>query len=141
MNLSKNFTLEELTASPTAKAKGIDNTPTEKVIAELTKLAKTVLQPIREAYGKPIIVSSGYRCPALNTAVKGAKTSQHMLGQAADIKTKSDNPKDNKELFDIAVKLMKEGKIVTGQIIDEYNYDWVHISTPGGHKNQILHIK
>lgn len=141
MNLSKNFTLEELTASPTAKAKGIDNTPTEKVIAELAKLCKTVLQPLREAYGKPIIVSSGYRCPALNTAVKGAKTSQHMLGQAADIKTKSDNPKDNKELFDIAVKLMKEGKIVTGQIIDEYNYDWVHISTPGGHKNQILHIK
>lgn len=141
MKLTNNFTLEELTASPTAKAKGIDNTPSQKVIAELTKLAKTVLQPLRETYGKPIIVTSGYRCPALNTAIKGAKTSQHMLGQAADIKSKSDTPKDNKEIFDLAVKLMKEGKIDTGQIIDEYNYDWVHISTRGNHHNQILHIK
>ena len=141
MKLSENFTLEELVNSATAKAKGIDNTPTKKVIDELTKLAKTVLQPLRNVYGKPIIVTSGYRCPQLNTAVKGSKTSQHMLGQAADVKAKSDTPKDNKELFDVAYKLMKEGKIVVGQLIDEYNYDWVHISTQGSHKNQVLHIK
>lgn len=137
----KYFTINELTKSATAARLKIDNTPTDKVKKNLTELIEKVLDPLREAYGKPIIVTSGYRCPKLNKAVGGAATSQHMYGQAADIRSVSDSPKDNKVLFDLAVKLVNEGKIKTGQIIDEYGYNWVHISTPYSHTNQILHIK
>ena len=135
------FTLRELTRSATAARLGIDNTPDEKVTANLIRLAETVLDPLREAYGKPIIVSSGYRCPKLNKAVGGARTSQHMYGQAADIHSVGDDPKENKVIFDTAARLVEEGRIKVGQLIDEYGYNWVHISTPGGHLNQILHIK
>ena len=137
----KYFTLRELTKSPTADRLKIDNTPDEKTKKNLIELVDTVLDPLRESYGHPIIVTSGYRCPKLNSAVGGVKNSQHVLGQAADIRSVSDSVKDNKAIFDLAVKLMKEGKIKTGQIIDEYGYNWIHISTPGGHVNQILHIK
>lgn len=135
------FTLRELTRSATAIRLGIDNTPDAKVAENLKKLVGTVLDPLREAYGKPIIVTSGYRCEKLNRAVGGSRTSQHVHGQAADIRSVSDSPIDNKEIFDLAKRLIDEGKIKVGQLIDEYGYDWVHISTPGGHLNQILHIK
>lgn len=143
--LSKNFTLEELTKSATAQRKKIDNTPTSDVLANLKKLANEILQPIREAYGKPIIVSSGYRCPKLNTAVGGAKNSDHKFGAAADIHSVSDTVEDNKELFNLIIKMTKEGKITCRQILDEYNYNWVHVSvnhkSNGQKKNEVLHIK
>ena len=107
----KYFTLRELTKSPTADRLKIDNTPDEKTKKNLIELVDTVLDPLREAYGHPIIVTSGYRCPKLNSAVGGVKNSQHVLGQAADIRSVSDSVKDNKAIFDLAVKLMKEGKI------------------------------
>lgn len=141
MKLSPHFTLEEFTRSTTATRRGIDNTPSNAIIQELQKLAIYVLEPLREAWGAPLKISSGYRCPKLNAAVGSKSTSQHVRGQAADIHTLSDSRADNKKLFDLAVKLMREGKIKVGQIIDEYNYNWVHISTPGNHTNQILHIK
>lgn len=137
----KYFTINELTRSATAARLGIDNSPTPAVKKNLEKLINEVLDPLREAWGAPIIVTSGYRCPKLNKAVGGAKTSQHVLGQAADIKTVGDKPENNKKLFELAKKLIGEGKIVVGQLIDEYRYDWIHISTVGGHTNQILHIR
>lgn len=137
----KYFTINELTRSATAARLGIDNTPTPAVKKNLEKLINEVLDPLREAWGAPIIVTSGYRSPKLNKAVGGSKTSQHVLGQAADIKTVGDKPENNKKLFELAKKLIGEGKIVVGQLIDEYRYDWVHISTVGGHTNQILHIR
>lgn len=137
----KHFTISELTRSATANRLGIDNTPSDAIKKNLEKLINTVLDPLREAWGAPIIVTSGYRCPALNRAVKGSKTSQHVLGQAADIKTVGDKPESNKKLFELAKKMIEDGRIVVGQLIDEYGYDWIHISTVGGHKNQILHIK
>ena len=137
----KYFSIRELTRSATAARLGIDNTPDDGIVKNLTKLVNTVLDPLREAYGKPIVVTSGYRSAALNRAVGGSRTSQHVYGQAADIKSLSDDPRENKKIFDIASRLIKEGKITVGQLIDEYAYDWVHISTPGGHTNQILHIK
>lgn len=89
MQLSKNFTLEELTRSSTAEANGIDNTPNEQHVENLRKLCEFVLQPVRDAWGVPLRINSGYRSPALNAILvrtNGAsKTSQHMLGQAADI--------------------------------------------------------
>lgn len=137
----KYFSINELTRSATANRLGIDNTPSEAIRKNLEKLINTVLDPLREAWGAPIIVTSGYRCPALNRAVKGSKTSQHVLGQAADLKTVGDKPENNKKLFELAKRMIEDGRIVVGQLIDEYGYDWLHISTVGGHKNQILHIK
>lgn len=142
MELTKNFTIQELTKSATATRLKIDNTPSQRIIKNLTELATKVLQPIRDKYGKPIIVTSGYRCEQLNKAVGGVTFSQHCQGQAADIKSVSDSVADNKALFDLIVKMIKSGEIVVGQLIDEHNYDWLHISTPSNNKtNQILHIK
>lgn len=133
-----NFTISELVKSPTAERLHIDNNPSGVIIMRLTELIRTILQPIRDAYKKPIYVSSGYRCPKLNKAVGGVPTSQHVRGEAADIYVKG----DNKELFIVIKKLIDEGKITVGQLIDEYNYKWIHISLPTSkHKNQILHIK
>lgn len=81
------FTLQELLKSDTAKRKGIDNTPSFEVVDHLRELTEKILDPLRVAWGKPIRVSSGYRCPKLNAAVKGSDTSVHMLGYAADLQT------------------------------------------------------
>lgn len=81
----KYFTMKEMTRSATAERLGFLNTPTEIEKQNLNDLVINVLDPLREAYGKPIRVTSGYRCPRLNEAVKGVKNSQHMKGQAADI--------------------------------------------------------
>ena len=85
MNLSPHFTLEELTYSSTAARHGIDHTPPAEVVTELIRLCLTVLEPARLLLQEPFHVDSGYRCPAVNALVKGAKNSQHMLGQAADV--------------------------------------------------------
>lgn len=85
MKKHKYFELSEFIKSDTAKKKGIDNTPTFEVVQHLDELVEQVLDPLRAAYGQPIKVSSGYRCPELNTAVKGAATSVHMIGYAADL--------------------------------------------------------
>ena len=83
--ITKNFTLSELTYSDTAKAKKLDNTPTEIEYNNMKNLCENVLQPLRDALGKPIRVNSCYRGKQLNEAVGGSKTSQHCKGQAADI--------------------------------------------------------
>lgn len=122
MKITKNFTLEELINSQTAKAKKIDNTPTEDAIINLIYLAVFVLQPVRELWGKPIKVNSGYRCQVLNDAVGGSKKSQHLTGHAADITT---GDKDwNKKLFE----MISYSNIEYDQLIDEKNYQWIHIS-------------
>ena len=133
----KDFTIQELTKSATASRKGINNTPDESVKRNLNLLVDNILDPLREAYGAPIIVTSGYRCGRLNKAVGGAAKSQHMYGQAADIRTVSDKPSDNKKLFD----LIRELKLPYDQLIDEYGYNWVHVSYSSRHRRQILHIK
>lgn len=85
MDLSKHFSLNEFTYSPTAVYKKIDNTPSEEIIENLKLLCENVLEPIRVKLGKPTKVSSGYRCYLLNKAIGGSTTSQHMEGKAADI--------------------------------------------------------
>jgi len=143
MKLSKNFSLEELTFSITANNHGINNTPNAEAKACLRRLAVDVLQPIRDAWGQPIVVTSGYRCPRLNKAVGGVANSQHVYGQAADIKAA--NPADNGKLFACIRKLVKDGRIKVGQLIWEYgtrrNPRWVHVSLPrsGKANNQVLY--
>lgn len=133
----KYFTIKELSNSSTAIQHKVDNTPTKEIEKNLEALVDNILDPLREAYGKPIIVNSGYRCSKLNALVKGSKTSQHVLGQAVDIRTMSNTSIDNKKLFD----LIQELKLPFDQLIDEYNFSWVHVSYSPKNRRQILHIK
>ena len=128
----KYFSIKELTKSATAARKGIKNDPSIQEVKSLTALIEKVLDPLREAYGKPIIVSSGYRCPKLNAAVGGSASSQHVKGEAADIRSVADTPEENKKLFDLIVKL----GLPYDQLINEYNYDWVHVSFGPRHRRQ-----
>lgn len=143
--ISKNFSYKELTLSTTAKRLGIDNTPGITVEERLHTLCRKILQPLRDAWGEPIIVGSGYRCLRLNEAVGGVKNSDHIYGCAADIHALGDNPKDNRRLFDLAVEMMNDGRLMdVKQIIDEYNYNWIHIAYQNGRtskRNQVLHVR
>lgn len=123
--ITKNFTLEELCASATAKARKIDNTPLTQHVVNLTLLATHVLQPLRDAMGEAIKIGSGYRCPVLNKAVGGVANSQHMMGQAADICIDGDIEK-GKRWF----KWIKE-HCEFDQLIWEHNAKgsyWIHVS-------------
>lgn len=129
------FTMEELTRSATAEARGIDNTPTDKVKENLEALVDHVLDPLRRAWGKPLTVTSGYRCAALNKAVGGVKNSQHLSGHAADITAGS--PQKNKRLF----RLIQQLGLPFDQLIDERNYRWVHVSfDPTRSRRQVLRL-
>ena len=130
----KYFTIQELTKSATAQRKCINNTPDTTVTANLTALIDKVLDPLRTAYGAPIIVTSGYRCEKLNKVVGGAASSQHVKGQAADIRSVKDSRDQNKRLFD----LIRELKLPFDQLINEYDYDWVHVSYGPRNRRQVL---
>lgn len=138
---TKNFSYDELIASATAKRLGLDNTPTPEEKERLRQLAEDILQPIRDAWKSPIIVNSAFRSEAVNKAVGGVKNSQHRLGEAADITI--GGKERNRKLFNFIYKLINQGKIKVGQLIDEYNYSWIHVSLPRKNKvnNQILHLK
>lgn len=118
----KHFTIRELTRSDTARKKGIDNTPDGEVVRNLTSLVDDCLDPLREAYGKPINVNSGYRCPELNRAVGGSVKSSHMYGHAADITGGS--ARENQRLWNIMV----ENGIPFTKMIAEDGYRWLHVS-------------
>lgn len=134
----KYFTIQELTISNTAQRKSIDNTPDQKAAAALTALVSNVLDPLREAWGKPIVVNSGYRCPKLNRAVGGVARSQHTKGEAADIRTLSNRRWENEQLFKLIVQL----KLPFDQLIDEHGYSWIHVSyAEGRNRRQVLHVK
>ena len=134
----KYFTIQELTISNTAERKGIDNTPDQKAAAALTALVANVLDPLREAWGRPIVVNSGYRCPKLNRAVGGVARSQHTKGEAADIRTLSNRRWENEQLFKLIVQL----KLPFDQLIDEHGYSWIHVSyAEGRNRRQVLHVK
>ena len=135
----KYFTLYEMTASPTAKRLGIDNTPTEAVKKNLLALVTNVLDPLRLNWGRPVIVTSGYRCPALNKAVGGASSSQHATGEAADIRTVSDDPDENMKLL----RCLIESNLPFDQLISEYvdsqnRPNWIHVSFGPRHRRQML---
>lgn len=123
--MAKYFTVYELTKSATATERGIDNTPNKAIENNIKYLIEAVLDPLREAYGKPVYVSSGYRCAELNKAVGGAKNSQHLTGMAADIYVKGES---NAVLYDI----MRKGRIPFDQMIIEKgtrNFPrWIHLS-------------
>lgn len=128
------FSIKELCKSTTADKYNIDNTPTQEVTDNLTKLVDNILDPLREAWGRPIYVNSGYRSPKLNTKVGGTSTSQHLFGMAADITT--GNASNNEKLF----KLIQNLKLPFDQLIDEKNYSWIHVSYGPKNRRQILKL-
>ena len=120
----KYFTIEELSHSETANRKGIDNTPTVDAVVSMTTLINECLDPVRELYGKPITVTSGFRCPMLNKAVGGVNSSQHVKGEAADLVGRNDD--ETRKIFETAKAF---GQF--DQLLYEKNSKgniWVHIS-------------
>ena len=135
MNLSPNFTLEELCASTKAKELQIINQVTNAVhLQALKALAKEVLQPIRDMHGDPVTVTSGYRQPALNKTLGGSPTSQHPKGEAADITV--GGPADNKDLFEQIAR----SDTPFDQLICEFGGEWLHVShrLHGPQRRQVL---
>ncbi len=160
----KYFSIEELVKSATAERLTIDNTPPRAARRMLTILVEQLLDPIRRRYGAPIIVTSGYRCPALNTAVGGVANSHHIVGCAADIVGTENHPNPPCEggdsdiadpnslphregrggslsLFLLIVQMQREGVIRFTQLIAEKDYRWLHISyVPGMLRNQVIDV-
>ena len=135
----QHFTIQELSASASAERLAIDNTPPRAAQRMLTILVKQLLDPIRRRYGAPIIVTSGYRCPALNTAVGGVANSHHIVGCAADITTGS--VENNTMLFALIIDMQTTHAIRFTQLIAEKDYRWLHISyVPGMLRNQIINV-
>lgn len=133
MNISANFTLEELCASKTAKARGIENVPGKQEIVNLCALTHKVLQPLRNAMLTSIHLSSAYRSVALNRAVGGVSNSQHMTGEAADICIDGDMAKGKKWFEWIRTHLDFD------QLIWEHNNAgvyWIHVSYRADGKNR-----
>ena len=127
--MSIHFSMSELTASDTAVRLGIDNTPSAEIVANLEVLAMG-LEDIRDILGHPMRVSSGYRCPKLNTAVKGSKTSAHMDGFAADFTC----PAFGTPLA--VVKAIERSPVMFDQCIQEGT--WVHISFDPRERRQVM---
>lgn len=118
LRLSPHFTLDELLTSEAAARHGIDMTPSLEVIANLTRLCVTVLEPLRASCGGPVIVTSGYRPPALNRLIGGAPGSAHLSGRAADIVTPSMSVR--------ALAVRAGGIHQTDKTICEFDR-WVHV--------------
>jgi zinc D-Ala-D-Ala carboxypeptidase len=126
MQLSKNFSLQEMLKSETGLRLGVDNTPPEDVKQNLQRLAEKILQPARDHFGKGVKVNSGYRSPKLNQIIGGAKNSDHMTGNAADIEIPG---VPNHEL----AKWISENLDYTQVVLEFYTLGvpdsgWVHVS-------------
>ena len=132
MKITRNFTLTELTRTST----GIKNKPTRQQMDALITLSEKVLQPARDMYRKPICVTSGFRSPAVNRAVGGAKKSQHMRGEAVDITVFTKD--ENKKLFELI-----RDNLSFDQLINERDYSWIHVSYKSAESNrkQVLRVK
>ena len=138
MKLTKNFSLEEMYRSDTAQRCGIDNKPqTEEVVENLRALCLEVLQPLRDHLGKPVVVSSGYRCKDLNKKVGGVENSQHLKGEAADIKVSG-----KEDLIDVMRYIMDQTDF--DQLIREKSgtTEWVHVSHKrnGNNRRMVLRL-
>lgn len=145
----KYFKMEEFYTSPTAFQHGINNLPGAYAQRNIRLLVQHILDPLRARYGAPIIITSGYRNPLLNELVGGSAVSDHLKGLAADFRSKSDSRTENERLFKLLLTLMRERNLPIKQLIDEHNYDWIHVSldlisspfvAPNPHsRQQVLH--
>lgn len=133
------FTIQELVNSDIAKKFNIDNTPSPEIKQHLKELTEKLLNPIREAWGGPILVRSGYRCPELNAKVNGAKTSAHLRGYAADLVPGNGQ---RSKFIKFVQSYLKTNNIPFDQCINEYNM-WCHVglkSSLNAQRRQIFKI-
>ncbi len=124
--LTPHFTLEEFTRSATAKAHGIDNTPPLSAISSIHNLCQQVLEPLRTHFDTPIIIGSGYRCTKVNTLVGGAKRSQHMVGEAADIHLPT--LEQGKAWFDYIRHTLPFDQLIWERASPHSTCYWIHVS-------------
>lgn len=139
----KHFTFGEFVRSDTAARLGIDNRMPEVVEAHVVELVDILLDPLREAWGGPLTVSSGYRCPELNRAVGGSETSAHTAGWAADLVPDPDDPRGVQGLVDFAVEWLTATGLPFDQLIDERSGGsrWLHVgirNLKGEQRRQML---
>jgi len=133
--ISEHISYNEATLSPKAIRNGIKNEPNDIQLENMKLVAEMCFEPLREWYGKPIRINSFFRCEALNKLVKGSKTSDHMEGKSIDMDAGS--IEENKKIFNWC-----KDNLDFKQLINEYNYSWVHISYDlKNNRNQILVIK
>lgn len=138
MKISANLTLKEVSKSLTATRRGIDNEPKGEHLTALITLANNVFQPIREHFGKPISVSSGYRSPELNKAIGGSKTSQHCKGEAIDIDNDAREYPTNADIFWYIYDHLEFDQMIW-EFGDDKNPSWVHVSYKSeGNRKQVL---
>jgi zinc D-Ala-D-Ala carboxypeptidase len=135
MDISEHISYNEATQSPTAIRFGIDNTPTEHQLFDMRIVANACFEQLRKWYCKPIRIGSFFRCTLLNQKVNGSLSSQHCKGEAIDISAGSKS--ENKKLFDWC-----KANLIFDQLINEYDYQWVHISfRQGQNRNMVIKIK
>ena len=137
----KYFTIEELCQSETAEKYKIDNTPTEEIKKNLETLVDCLLDPLREAWGSPIIINSGYRCPILNKAVGGSKTSSHMSGWGVDMRPKNGKMEEFKKFVVQFIKIRFWDQCILEKSGD---VEWVHLSlyhNSGKQRKQIFSLE
>lgn len=140
MQLSKHLSLVEVTRSETAKRKGISNQPIPQHLENFKKLAENVFEPIREHFGVPIHISSGYRSKELNSAIGGSLTSQHCSGEAIDIDMDgSADGVSNVDVFNYIKENINFDQLIW-EFGDNSSPDWVHVSfsASGKQRKQIL---
>lgn len=138
MQLSKHFHLREFTRSQTAARRGIDNQPGPVAVDALAVLCESLLEPVRRNFGRPVVVNSGYRSALLNRAIGGARTSQHMLGEAADIEIPG---LSNARVAQwIAANLAFDQLILEAHVPGDPASGWVHVSVAQGRppRRQVL---
>lgn len=127
-----NFSIEELTRSETAARKGLKNTPDNDAILNLEYLAQTLLQPIRDYFGEPLVVTSGFRTTAVNTAVGGAYGSFHRFGMAADVRFEKKSSRKLVELFSYVYTSLPFTELIAEELPD----GWVHVAIQRGRENE-----
>ncbi len=122
-------------AEATHTSKKLPNIPSNKELEAMKLVALLCFEPMRKWYGKPLKINSFFRSAEVNKAVGGASTSQHLFGEAIDLTTGS--KEENKKLFEWA-----KSHLTYDQIINEYDYSWIHISYRSGrNRMQVLAIK
>ena len=141
MRLTTNLSLSEMTKSDTAIRLGIDNNPCDEHLGNLILWAENIFQPIRDHFGEPIFISSGYRCAKLNKAIGGSEYSQHCNGMAGDID--QDNRASgvtNRDIFDFILDHLDFDQLILEYPDEDENPEWVHVSyiSKEQNRNQVL---
>lgn len=139
MKLSKNLSLKECTKSITADRKNIDNTPGEREVTNLKQIAENVFQPLRNHFGVPIYVSSGYRSQELNSAIGGSHTSQHIQGRALDLDADVFGKITNADIFFYIKECLDFDQLIW-EFGDDSSPAWVHVSyvSPTENRGRVL---